>query len=156
MDIFRIWIITIGGRQLFLKEFQPQGQNPAVETLSAGVIHGFLIFLKEYIASAYPREIVFEEGVHLTFDYMTKIKLPFITIVGAHLSANLALDAQRDLLARYAHQVSTMFYEEYRDCMQELSVVLGAFDPFAAHCEEAFYLLLSDPQVSHALEAGIK
>ena len=137
MKILKIWIFTLGGQQLFFKEYERMepSDNLVANLLNTGVISSFLTFFNNYLMKRLCNVMLFGDIV-FNFDYSLGNALKNIILVITRIDLKFDLEVQLKVLQRVARKIGEDFHECYKEVFEHLQHNLNGFTPFGDRCDE--------------------
>lgn len=145
MKILKIWIFTLGGQQLFFKEYEQvenenikengEKNNFVPNLLNIGVINSFITFFNNYLIKKMTDIILFDD-ILFTFHYNLDNSLKFTTLLITQINKQIDLEVQMKVLKKVAKSISDDFYECYKEVFEELQHNLDTFKPFEQRCDQ--------------------
>jgi hypothetical protein len=148
MKILKIWIFTLGGQQLFFKEYeQPEEEGIIVNSeknnivpnlLNTGVINSFVTFFNNYLVKKLCDIILFDD-ILFSFHYNLDSPLNCITLVITSIDKQIDLEMQMKVLKKVANKISDDFCECYREVFLELQHNLDSFKSFEDRCDKILH-----------------
>ncbi|MDD1778905.1 MAG: hypothetical protein LUQ65_12140 [Candidatus Helarchaeota archaeon] len=137
MKILKIWIFTLGGQQLFFKEYEriEPSDNLVANLLNTGVISSFLTFFNNYLMKRLCNVMLFGDIV-FNFDYSLGNALKNIILVITRIDLKFDLEVQLKVLHTVARKIGEDFHDCYKEVFEQLQHNLNGFKPFEDRCDE--------------------
>lgn len=140
MKILKIWIFTLGGQQLFFKEYDrtEPSDNMVANLLNTGVINSFITFFNNYLVKKLCDIILFDD-ILFNFDYCLDNELKSTILVISQIDKQIDLEVQLKVLQKVARKIAEDFYDCYKEVFEELQHNLDSFKPFGDRCDKIIH-----------------
>jgi hypothetical protein len=140
MKILKIWIFTLGGQQLFFKEYEraEPGDNLVANLLNTGVINSFITFFNNYLVKRLCDAMLFGD-ILFNFHYCLDNELKSIILVITRIDLRFDLEVQLKVLQKVAQKIGEDFHDCYKEVFEELQHNLDGFRPFGDRCDKIIH-----------------
>jgi hypothetical protein len=140
MKILKIWIFTLGGQQLFFKEYERMepSDNLVANLLNTGVINSFITFFNNYLVKRLCDAMLFGD-ILFNFYYSLDNELKSIILIITRIDLKFDLEVQLKVLQKVAQKIGEDFHECYKEVFEQLEHNLNGFTPFGDRCDEIIH-----------------
>ena len=137
MKILKIWIFSLGGLQLFFKEYErtEPHDNLVANLLNTGVLSSFITFFNNYLVKRLCDAMLFGD-ILFNFHYSLDKALKNIILVITRIDKQIDLEVQMKVLKKVAQKISEDFYDCYKEVFEEMQHNLNSFKPFGDRCDK--------------------
>jgi hypothetical protein len=140
MKILKIWIFTLGGQQLFFKEYNQTepSDNMVANLLNTGVINSFITFFNHYLVKKLCDMMLFGD-ILFNFHYCLDHELKSTILVITQIDKQIDLEVQMKVLQKVARKIGEDFHDCYKEVFEELQYNLDSFKPFGDRCDKIIH-----------------
>ena len=151
MKILKIWIFSLGGLQLFFKEYErtEPNDNLVANLLNTGVLSSFITFFNNYLVKRLCNAMLFGD-ILFNFHYILDNELKCIILVITRIDKQIDLEVQMQVLQKVAQKIGEDFYDCYKEVFEKLQHNLDSFKPFGDRCDKIIHEIAG--QISRSIK----